>query len=58
MSVGVHGLVQPPRVWSVLNVATPERTIALGVKAVEGRLGDGLFPVYVGNTFCNGHTLK
>lgn len=43
-----HFLVQlqRPRLWSVLNVAIPERTIALGVRAVEGRFDSELFPIY------------
>ena len=42
------GLRTPPlRLWSALNVAIPGRTITPGVRAVEGCLGDGLFPMYV-----------
>ena len=55
---GVRGLVRLPRLWSVLNVAIPELTIVVGARAVEGRLGDGLFPMYVGNAFHNNHMLK
>lgn len=55
---GVRGFVRLPRLWSVLNVAIPELTIAVGARAVEGRLGDGLFLMYVGNAFHNNHMLK
>ena len=39
-------------------MAIPELTIAVGARAVEGRLGDGLFLMYVGNAFHNNHMLK
>ena len=44
--VGIGGFLSSPRLWSVLNVVMPEQTTALGVRAVEGCLGNGLFPMY------------